>query len=145
MDTDAHGSDMSLTEGVIGSAFEVANVLGSGFLEKLYERALIRELALRGLSAKAQVSFPVCYKGQYIGEYVADLVVEEKLIVELEVCGALRRSTPGAMHQLPESVPPSRGSADQLPETKGRVEAHSLGPVAPGPEAGASPYGGIGD
>src|ERR1019366_3315516 len=39
------------------------------------------------------------------------------------------------MHQLPKSVPPSRGSADQLPETKGRVEAHSLGPVAPGPEA----------
>ena len=75
---------MSLTEGVIGSAFEVANVLGSGFLEKLYERALIRELALRRLSAKAQFSFPVCYKGQYIGEYVADLVVEEKLIVELK-------------------------------------------------------------
>ena len=46
MDTDAHGSDMSLTEGVIGSAFEVTNVLGSGFLEKLYEQALIRELAL---------------------------------------------------------------------------------------------------
>jgi GxxExxY protein len=77
MDTEAHRSEMNLTEGVIGSAFEVANVLGSGFLEKLYERALIRELALRGLSAKAQVSFPVCYKGQYVGEYVADLVVEE--------------------------------------------------------------------
>ena len=84
MDTDAHGSEMKLTEGVIGSAFEVANVLGSGFMEKVYERALVRELALRGLSVKAQVSFPVCYKGQYIGEYVADLVVEEKVIVELK-------------------------------------------------------------
>ena len=42
-----------LTEVVIGSAFEVANVLGSGFLEKVYQRALIRELALRGLSAKS--------------------------------------------------------------------------------------------
>ena len=52
--------------------------------EKIYERALIRELALRGVSAKAQVSFPVCYKGQYLGEYLADLVVEEKLIVELK-------------------------------------------------------------
>ena len=82
MDTDAHGSD--LTEVVIGSAFEVANVLGAGFLEKGYERALIRELALRGVSAKRQISFPVCYKGQYVGEYVADLVVEEKLIVELK-------------------------------------------------------------
>ena len=53
-------------------------------MEKVYERALIRELALRGVNAKAQVSFPVCYKGQYVGEYVADLVVGEKLIVELK-------------------------------------------------------------
>ena len=84
MDTDAHGSESDVTEAVIGSAFEVANVLGSGFLEKVYERALLRELAFRGVSAKAQVSFPVCYKGQYVGEYVADLVVEEKVIVELK-------------------------------------------------------------
>ena len=73
MDTDAHGSESDVTEAVIGSAFEVANVLGAGFLEKVYERALLRELAFRGVSAKAQVSFPVCYKGQYVGEYVADL------------------------------------------------------------------------
>jgi GxxExxY protein len=56
MDTDAHGSESELAETVIGSAFEIANVLGAGFLEKVYERALIRELALRGVSAKAQVS-----------------------------------------------------------------------------------------
>jgi GxxExxY protein len=84
MDTDAHGSESDVTEALIGSAFEVANVLGAGFLEKVYERALLRELALRGVSAKAQVSFPVWYKGQYVGEYVADLVVEEKVIVELK-------------------------------------------------------------
>jgi GxxExxY protein len=47
MHTDAHGSESDLTEVVIGSAFEVANVLGAGFLEKAYERAMIRELALR--------------------------------------------------------------------------------------------------
>jgi hypothetical protein len=63
MATDAHGSESDVTEAVIGSAFEVANVLGAGFLEKVYERALVRELAFRGVSAKAQVSFPVCYKG----------------------------------------------------------------------------------
>ncbi len=73
-----------ITERVIGSAFEVSNVLGAGFLEKVYERALIRELALRGLSAKAQVSFPVSYKGHYIAEYVADLLVENEVIVELK-------------------------------------------------------------
>ena len=59
MDTDAHGSESDVTEALIGSAFEVANVLGAGFLEKVYERALLRELAFRGVSAKAQVSFPV--------------------------------------------------------------------------------------
>jgi GxxExxY protein len=55
----------------MGSALEVANVLGAGFLEKVYERALARELALRGLSVKSQMSFPVCYKGRHV-EYVAD-------------------------------------------------------------------------
>ena len=84
MDTDTHGSEPELTEAVIGAAFEVANVLGAGFLERIYERALIRELALRGVEAKAQVPFRVCYKGQYVGEYLADLVFEEKLIVELK-------------------------------------------------------------
>ena len=84
MDADTHGWHAELSEAVIGSAFEIANILGAGFLEKVYEPALVRELALRGLSAKAQVSFPVSYKGQYIGVYVADLVVEEKLIVELK-------------------------------------------------------------
>ena len=59
-------------------------MLGAGFLEKVYERALIHELALRGVSAKAQVSFPISYKGQYLGEYAADLVVGEKVIVELK-------------------------------------------------------------
>jgi len=62
MDTDAHRSESDLTEAVIGSAFEVADVLGAGFLEKIYERAMIQELRLRGLAAKSQVSFPVCYK-----------------------------------------------------------------------------------
>jgi len=84
MDTDTHGSDPELTEALIGAAFEVANVLGAEFLERIYERALIRELALRGVEAKAQVPFRVCYKGQYVGEYLADLVVEDKLIVELK-------------------------------------------------------------
>jgi GxxExxY protein len=66
-----------LTEAVIGAAFEVANVLGAGFLEKIYERALTRELLLRGLAVRTQVSFPVRYKGQCIGECAADLVVQE--------------------------------------------------------------------
>jgi GxxExxY protein len=84
MDTDLHGWESDLTRTVIGAAFEISRVLGAGFLEKVYERAMLRELMLRGMSAKPQVAFPVWYKGQRIGDYTADLVVEEKLIVELK-------------------------------------------------------------
>ena len=73
---------------VIGAAYEVANVLGSGFLEKVYERALMRELASHGVNVKSQVSFPVSYKGQLVGEYLADLLVEDQVIVELKCVDA---------------------------------------------------------
>jgi GxxExxY protein len=65
-------------------AHEVSNVLGAGFLEKVYERALARELTPRGLRVSCQVSFPVSYKGQLVGEYLADLVVEGRLVIELK-------------------------------------------------------------
>lgn len=71
-------------EAVVGAAYEVSNVLGVGFLEKVYERALKRELSLCGLSVKSQASFPVVYKGQCVGEYVPDLLVENCILVELK-------------------------------------------------------------
>jgi GxxExxY protein len=74
----------SLVERVVGAAYEVSNVLGCGFLEKVYERALLRELASRMLQAKAQVRHPITYKGKIVGDYLADIVVEDKLIVELK-------------------------------------------------------------
>jgi GxxExxY protein len=74
----------ALIERVIGAAFEVSNVLGPGFLEKVYERALLKELALLGLSAQAQVRCPVMYKGQGVGEYLSDMVVEKEIVVELK-------------------------------------------------------------
>src|SRR5215469_10794191 len=74
----------ALSERVLGAVFEVANTLGAGFLEKGYERALMRELQLRGIRATAQAPFKVTYKGHYVGEYVADLIVEDTLIVELK-------------------------------------------------------------
>jgi GxxExxY protein len=81
MDTDEH---RSITEAILGAVFEVSNVLGCGFLEKVYERALFKELTARGLGVEAQVSLPVLYKGELIGEYLADLVVEGKVLVELK-------------------------------------------------------------
>ena len=74
----------ALTEAVIGAAFEVSNTLGAGFLEKLYERALVSELALRGIAAVTQTSYTVAYKGLIVGEFKPDLVVENVLIVELK-------------------------------------------------------------
>jgi GxxExxY protein len=74
----------SLVERVVGAAYEVSNVLGAGFLEKVYQRALVRELVLRGLNVTCQATFPVGYMGQRVGEYVADLLIEDKLIVELK-------------------------------------------------------------
>ena len=74
----------SLTERVLGAVFEVANTLGAGFLEKVYQRALLRELGLRGIRATAEASFTVTYKGHSVGEYFADLFVEDVLVVELK-------------------------------------------------------------
>ena len=71
----ADGFD-SLTERVLGAVFEVSNTLGAGFLEKVYERALLTELSLRGSQVTTQASFAVTCKGQYVGEYFTDILVE---------------------------------------------------------------------
>ena len=74
----------SLTERMLGAIFEVSNTLGAGFLEKVYQPALLRELGLRGISTTAEASFPVVYKGQCVGEYFADILVEDALVLELK-------------------------------------------------------------
>ena len=84
MNADERRCPDSLTENVIGAILEVSNALGAGFLEKVYERALPRELTLRGIRVKAQVSFSVMYKGACVGEYYADILVEDVLVVELK-------------------------------------------------------------
>ena len=73
-----------LSERVIGAVFEVSNSLGAGFLEKVYEKALLRELGLVGITAVSQAPFSVAYKGQCVGEYFADILVEDALVVELK-------------------------------------------------------------
>ena len=74
----------SLTESVIGAILEVSNVLGAGFLEKVYQQALLKELKLRGIRATAEAPFSVNYKGQCVGHYFADILVEEVLVIELK-------------------------------------------------------------
>ena len=69
---------------MLGAVFEVSHTLGAGFLEKVYQRALLRELSLRGIRATAEASFAITYKGHSVGEYYADLLVEDALVVELK-------------------------------------------------------------
>ncbi len=73
-----------ITEKIIGAAYEVANTLGAGFLEKVYENALFFELKNLGLEVEQQYPLPVMYKGFCVGDYVADLYVESSVIVELK-------------------------------------------------------------
>ena|SRR5689334_20642389 len=90
MNTDSTFLD-SLSERVLGAVFEVSNTLGAGFLEKVYQRALVRELSLRGIRASAEASLAVMYKGYSVGDYFADLLVEDVLVVELKCAERLAK------------------------------------------------------
>jgi len=78
-----------VTEQILGCAFKVANTLGPGFLEKVYENALLHELRKAGLRAQAQKGIEVWYDGELVGEFAVDLLVEERILVELKACRAL--------------------------------------------------------
>lgn len=78
-----------LTEQIIQCFFEVYRQLGFGFLEKVYEHALMIELQRRGLHARNQQPTIVFYNGRTVGEYFADIVVEEAVIIELKAAEAL--------------------------------------------------------
>jgi GxxExxY protein len=73
-----------LTERIIGCAYTVANTLGNGFLEKVYENALAHELRKRGLKVEQQCPVPVHYDDIVVGEYLTDLLVEGQVLVELK-------------------------------------------------------------
>jgi GxxExxY protein len=88
MNTDEGGVDR-ITEPVIGSAFQVLNTLGVGFLEKVYENALAHELRKRGLDVEQQHGVTIIYDGVVVGAYNVDLLVEGTLIVELKAVKAL--------------------------------------------------------
>ena len=74
----------ALSEEIIGAAFEVSNVLGVGFLEKVYENALNIELNLRGLKTLQQAPLKVFYKEELVGDYIADILVENEIIIEVK-------------------------------------------------------------
>ena len=79
----------NLTRSIIGCAFEVINDLGHGFLEAVYENALMVALEDKGLSAESQKSIRVRFRGRPVGIYYADLIVEDKVLVELKAVSNL--------------------------------------------------------
>ena len=78
-----------ITERIIGCSFEVMNELGAGFLESVYEKALLLALRQVGLSVISQHPVKVLFRGQCVGDFYADLFVEEKVIVELKAVKAI--------------------------------------------------------
>jgi GxxExxY protein len=78
-----------ITRKIIGAFFHVYNTLGYGFLEKVYENALIITLRKSGLQVEQQVRIPVLFEGEVVGDYIADLLVEGKVIVEVKAADAL--------------------------------------------------------
>jgi GxxExxY protein len=82
----------SLTHEIIGAAMEVLNELRPGLDEKLYENALIIELAGRGHTVEQQREYPVHYKGHYLGKLVPDLVVDGTIVVDLKVASAFHEN-----------------------------------------------------
>ena len=84
---DKHEQDV-LTKTVIGCAYAVSNALGCGFLEKVYANALAHEVRKAGLRVEQQKAIQVMYDGVVVGDYVADLVVEGLVLVELKTAKA---------------------------------------------------------
>lgn len=80
-----------ITYEIRGAIFEVNKILGSGFLEKVYENALLIELKNRELKAASQVPLKVSYKDEIVGDYFADIIVEDKVLVELKTVDKLGR------------------------------------------------------
>jgi len=80
-----------LTYKINGAIFEVNRELGAGFLEKVYENALLVELNKMGIKAENQVPVRVQYKGKDVGEYCADIVVENQVLLELKAVESLQK------------------------------------------------------
>ena len=73
-----------ITEKIIGCAYRVYNRMGFGFLESVYEKCMLIELRKEGLNFEAQKPITVLYDNEHVGEFIADILVEDKIILELK-------------------------------------------------------------
>lgn len=79
----------AITHQIIAAAYVVHNTLGSGYLEKVYENALLVELRSRGIAAQQQVGVPVFYRQTMVGDFVTDLLVNDLILIELKAVETL--------------------------------------------------------
>lgn len=78
-----------LSFAVVGAAMSVHNALGPGFLEAVYQKALAHEMTLRAISFVEQQPLPITYKGVVVGDYLADFVVDAKIVLELKATAGI--------------------------------------------------------
>jgi GxxExxY protein len=81
-----------ITDKILRAYFTVYNELGYGFAEKIYENAMYKEMTLLGLDCSRQFPIKVFYKGEIVGEYFADILVNNCVIVELKACDTLHEN-----------------------------------------------------
>ena len=84
--------DEEITFKIRGCVFEVFRVLGAGFLEQVYQQALLHELEVQGLLAEGQRALEVTYKGKPAGVYLADILVEDRIVLELKAVQSLTKA-----------------------------------------------------
>ena len=77
---------------IIGCALRVSNTLGFGFLEKVYENALVLELEAAGIAVAQQRPVQVTYKGRVVGDYIPDLLVQDEILVEVKASAGLEKA-----------------------------------------------------
>jgi GxxExxY protein len=90
-----------ITEKIIGCAYRVSNNLGIGFVEKVYENVLAHDIQISGLRVAQQAPIKVLYDGIVVGDFFADLLVEEKVLVELKAVSILSAFICGEINPLP--------------------------------------------
>jgi len=73
-----------LTQKIIGCAYGIYNKMGFGFLESVYEKCMLIELRKAGLNAESQKPITVCYENEIVGEFIADIIVNDRIILELK-------------------------------------------------------------
>jgi GxxExxY protein len=127
MHTDSKdGKHRALTEKIIGIFYKVYNTLGYGFLERIYENAILIELEKQGIPACAQYPIKVSYGGKVIGEYFTDILVDGKVIMEIKATRGLPFESEAQLlnYLNPNVADPFRGKTCK---SASDVAAHRLG------------------